>query len=167
MRRLCFGITGLLLLAGCSISDPEVQNIREGDRLPDFVVEMQDGTSLSGSELREVPSLILFFNTTCPDCRKTIPVVQKAYENFGKTVRFVAISRAQQSDEVKSWWSSNGISIPYSAQPDRKVYELFASSRIPRIYISGSDGIVEACFADNPCPDYDLLAGALEKVTSR
>ena len=85
-------------------------------------------------------------------------------EQFGDAVRFVAISRAQTAEEVSAWWKQNGIGIPFSAQADRKVYELFASSRIPRIYISDREGIVQACFDDNPCPDYERLSGALTKV---
>lgn len=164
MQKIWCGITGLFLLAGCVGFSHEGREVQPGDRLPAFVVEMEDGTSLAAAELQGLPSLILFFHTSCADCRQTIPVVQQAYELFGDDVRFVAISRAQTAEEVSAWWKQNGIGIPFSAQADRKVYELFASSRIPRIYISDREGIVQACFDDNPCPDYERLSGALTKV---
>ena len=167
MQRFLCGISALLLLAGCRGSAPEGPDVQPGDPLPSFLLEMADGSSLTNAELKGMPSLILFFHTSCSDCQRTIPVVQQAYEQFGETLRFVAVSRGQSKDEVSSWWHHNGITIPYSAQKDRKVYELFALSRIPRIYVSGSDGIVQACFHDNPCPDYETLSAALARVTAQ
>ena len=164
MQRFLCGITALLLLAGCRGSAPEGLDIQPGDPLPSFLLEMADGSSLTNTDLKGMPSLILFFHTSCSDCQRTIPVVQQAYEQFGQTVRFVAVSRAQSKDEVSSWWLLNGITIPYSAQKDRKVYELFALSRIPRIYISDSYGVVQVCFTDNPCPDYGTLSASLGKL---
>ena len=167
MQRFLCGITALLLLAGCRGSNPEGLEVKPGDPLPIFVLEMEDGSVLTSSSLKGSPSLLVFFHTSCSDCQRTLPVVQQAYEHFGETVRFVAVSRAQSKEEVSSWWHNNGITIPYSAQQDSKVYELFALSRIPRIYVSGSDGIVQACFHDNPCPDYETLSAALAKVTAQ
>ena len=110
------------------------------------------------------PSLILFFHTSCPDCARTIPVVQKAYERFAGQIRFVAISRAQNADEIKSWWKEFGITIPFSPQKDQQVYQLFASSRIPRVYICNSKGIVVSSYDDNPCPTYENLEQDLDKL---
>lgn len=124
---------------------------------------MDDGTALSNSDLEGTYSLIVLFNTTCNDCRRTLPEVQKAYLNYGKRIRFVAISRAQSREDVSEWWEANGMSVPFSAQEDDKVFKLFARSRIPRIFISGTDGVVLYAFDDNPCPDF----AELDKVLCR
>ena len=54
--------------------------------------------------------------------------------------------------------------MPYSAQKDRNIYELFAVSRIPRIYISDENGTVRYIFTDDPVPSYDDLKSSLESL---
>lgn len=155
---LCF------LLTSCLHQEQQNSEIRPGDPLPAFAVTMDDGTLLHSSRLLGAPSLILFFHTGCSDCRRTIPLVQQAYERFGDKVRFVAVSRAQSAGEIRSWWEEHAISLPFSAQTDQSVYQLFATSRIPRIYISDAGGIVVRCYDDNPCPGLENLIQDLEEL---
>ena len=54
--------------------------------------------------------------------------------------------------------------MPYSAQEDRSVYEKFAKTRIPRIYIS-KDGIIRHIFTDDPVPSYDDLKSPLDELS--
>ncbi|MBR1699494.1 MAG: TlpA family protein disulfide reductase [Bacteroidales bacterium] len=164
MRRFLSGMTLAALAAACVYHQPDGQGIETGDRLPAFVVTMDDGSSLSSENLVGSPCLIVFFHTSCSDCRNTLPLVQKAYEQYAQRVRFVAISREQAASEVRSWWKEHGITLPFSAQEDRAVYELFASSRIPRIYICDGRGVVVRCFDDNPCPAFEDLDLALKDL---
>lgn len=53
--------------------------------------------------------------------------------------------------------------MPYSAQEDRHIYELFAGTRVPRIYMS-EDGIIRAVFTDDPLPGYDDLKAVLDSI---
>ena len=163
-RILVLLTTCALLLSGC-IKDAPGQggNVQPGDRLPAFSVRMDDGSILRSQDLAAGPALLVFFHTTCPDCQRTLPVVQQAFENY-PGVRFAAISRAESAEDIRAWWTEHGISLPFSAQEDRSVYALFASERIPRIYITETGGTVAACFDDNPCPDYADLARVLDTV---
>ena len=73
------------------------------------------------------------------------------------------ISREDPFESVSTYWSENNLTMPYSAQSDRKIYELFAKTRVPRIYIA-KDGVIKAIFTDSPVPDYDALVKALEEI---
>ena len=164
MNKLWTVLAALLLFVACTAQEPKADAVGPGDSITDFSVIMDDGTVLSSAGLAGSPSLIVFFNTTCADCRRTLPHVQTAYLNYGTKVRFVAISRAQAREDVSQWWAANGMSVPFSAQEDDKVYKLFAQSRIPRIFISGADGKVLYAYDDNPCPDFaelDKVLGSL------
>ena len=164
MRRFLFGIMLLALAAGCVYQQPEGKNIGVGDKIPAFDIVMEDGSSLSSEHLLGAPALLIFFHTTCPDCQRTLPVVQQAYERFGKEVRFVAISRGEGQADVRQWWNANGITLPFSAQQDSRVYELFATSRIPRVYVVDGKGIVRAAYDGNPCPEYAQLEKGLRAL---
>ena len=54
--------------------------------------------------------------------------------------------------------------MPYSAQESRYVYNKFASTRIPRVYICDKDGIIRYIFTDDPIPVYDDLMSSLESL---
>ena len=163
MRWICFGI-GILLAMACIRQEPESVYVHPGDRLPSFRLVMEDGSTLQTEDLLGAPSLLIFFNTTCRDCQTTLPLVQKVYEQYGSKLSFVAVSREQPAVEVRSWWNQNGITLPFSAQEDRMVYDLFATSRIPRIYIADREGVVLRMFDDNPCPVYEDLDQALKSL---
>lgn len=129
----------------------DVLNI--GDYLPDFTVTLNDGSQVTGEYMRGAVSCIVFFHTSCPDCSGLLPQMKEIYHEYtAKGVRFVFISREEEEASVASFWKENDLDMPYSAQKDRKVYELFAKSRVPRVYVSSDDGIIRSIFTDDPVP---------------
>ena len=94
------------------------------------------------------PSMIVFFNTACTDCRKELPIVQELFEEFSDRANFMAISRAEGRESVAAYWEKEKLEIPYSAQTDRNVFALFAKTTIPRIYIADASGTVKYIFIE-------------------
>lgn len=143
-----------LLLTGCSsIEDDETkERVVVGDRVPLFSVEMvKDGerSTFSTAQLTG-ETVIVFFNTTCPDCQRDLPKLNQYYlkHKVDEGFQMVAISREEGEEDVAAYWKDNGLQIPYSAQNDRRIYELFASSVIPRIYFVSAQGIVTRVFIE-------------------
>lgn len=146
--------------------DDDIPTIKEevviGDRLPEFTVQMSDGSSITSSSLQIGVSLVSFFHTSCPDCRQALPILQQIYDEYIVSgVRFAIISREEQAPSITAYWESNGLTMPFSAQSNRTIYELFAKSRIPRVYIN-KDGVIHYIFTDNPVPTYEELKSALD-----
>lgn len=154
-----------MLFTGCIHEKIEGGDVKVGDNLPEFSVIMNDGTVVTDKSLEGGVSFIMFFHTQCPDCSNTFPAVQEIYDEYlEKGVRFAFISREQGDDQIRDYWAEKGYSMPYSAQDDRKVYSLFAATRIPRIYISDKDGIVRYIYTDDPIPTYDDLKSSIESL---
>lgn len=153
----------ILTLSSSCIYDNSPESDKEivaGDTLPAFEVTLNDGLSLSNNDLSETKGVIIFFNTDCKDCRRELPELQKAYEKTKEESRWIAIARAESDESIAKFWKDNGITIPYSPQPDRKVYELFSSSGIPRIYIT--DGItVRLSYGPDNIPSPTVIAGEI------
>ena len=57
----------LCAMSSCIHEDPVSDEIKIGDAIPDFTVEMTDGSIVTGASLREGVSLIMFFFTQNPD----------------------------------------------------------------------------------------------------
>lgn len=143
-----------LLLTGCSsIEDDETkERVAVGDRVPLFSVEMvKDGerSTFSTAQLTG-ETVIVFFNTTCPDCQRDLPKLNQYYlkHKVDEGFQMVAISREEGEEDVAAYWKDKGLQIPYSAQNDRRIYELFASSIIPRIYFVSAQGVVTRIFIE-------------------
>ena len=153
----------VVMLSSCINDDQKTEEyVKVGDRIPEFCVEMNDGSVITSRELSNGVSFIMFFHTSCPDCQATLPEVQKIYDEFlPKGVRFALISREEERASVSLYWRTNDLTMPYSAQSSRVIYNLFASSRIPRVYIC-VDGVVKVIFTDNPNPTYEDMRSVLD-----
>lgn len=166
MKRLCAICFTVALLCVSCIKDKQTgADLMVGDRLPEFEVMLSDGTSVGTDLLSDGISCIMFYTTACPDCRETLPHMQRLYDEFApKGVSFAVISREEGSASISGYWDSEGLTMPYSAQEDRKIYELFAKTRVPRVYIN-KDGIIKAIFTDIPAnPTYEEMKAVIENL---
>ena len=146
-----------LVLWGCGSiheEDDVVERIVVGSRVPIFSVNVVDyeglTTSFSTNRLYG-ETVIVFFSTQCKDCQRELPELNDYYlkHKDDNGFQMVAISRAEGEQSVADFWSANNLQIPYSAQEDRKIYDLFASSVIPRVYFVSSSGIITKVLIEN------------------
>jgi peroxiredoxin len=81
------------------------------------------------------------------------------YEEYSGDDRVVifAVSREESDDDVSEYWDENGFTIPYSAQDDRAVYEMFSTLGVPKIYISDMKMVVRYIHSDVDMPTSDVL----------
>ena len=164
MKRIII-IAVMALLCGCIKEKQTDVDLKAGDSIPRFRVEMNDGSIVTDEDLKGRISVVMFFHTSCPDCQQALPRVQQLYDEYAsERVVFTLISREEGEDEIMSFWKDKGLKMPFSAQNDRKVYEKFAKTRIPRIYMNDKDGIIRHIFTDDPVPSYDELKISLESL---
>lgn len=150
MKKVVFplSLVMLLLVSGCGITEDDevIERVAVGDRVPAFSVEVVDNGVRSTFSTADIngETVIVFFNTSCEDCRRELPMLNEYYLSHrdGDGFRMVAISREEGEESVAAYWRANNLQIPYSAQEDRRVYNLFASSIIPRVYYLSAQGIV-------------------------
>lgn len=161
MRLIIFTIL-TTLFAGCVSEDlPGSETVvAAGDKLPYFSVTLADGLQVSRDKLQGRPSVIVFFNTTCEDCRRELPVIDQVGSDLDGLATFLAIAREEDEASIKAYWESEGLTLPYSPQPGRETYSLFATSGIPQIFISDESLTIRAIYG----PDDTLSAEKLTKV---
>lgn len=155
---------------GCiSDGDPDGPSLGAGDMLPQFSVELNNGRVVSTSTLKGKVAVIVFFNTGCPDCQKELPVIQNLWELYqnDETVEIFAIAREESATEISKYWKENNLTVPWSAQENRNIYNLFASSIIPRIYIADPSGLITASYDDSDMPDVEVLVNAIDDASKK
>ena len=160
--RLLIMFLSLISAVSCVFDDPENNfELKVGDTVPNFTVLLSDGTAVSSSDMNEGVALIMFFHTGCKDCQNTLPEVQKIYDEYKDRISVLLVSREQAYDEVQAYWQEKGYTLPYSPQQDRVIYNLFATSRVPRVYVC-NDGKITSCYKDDPIPTYDDLKSDIQ-----
>ena len=151
----------------CITEDKEISSdaieLQIGDRIPSFNITMNDGKTISDKDLIGQESVIVFFHTGCKDCQKELPIIQRYYENHPYTP-VICISRAQEKNSIATFWQANQLTLPYSAQESRNIFELFAYHTIPRVYIIDAEGIIRSIFTDNPLATYGDLVEAIQNA---
>ena len=143
----------------------EYVDLKPGDIVPNFSVVMNNGELFSTSSLKGNVSLIVFFHFFCPDCREELPVIQRVYNRFKdkKTVGVCCISREETASDIEAFWQENALTLSYSAQPDRTVYSLFSTERIPRVYVVKPDLKIYSAYSDSPVASYEELVADVLK----
>lgn len=138
-------LTLLGALSGC-INDKEEPefSLGPGSSLPEFSINLLDGTIFDTSRLSDTDEgnlLLLFFNTGCKDCQRELPEIQRMYEailldeSLSHDTRLICIAREENESSVRAYWALHNLTMPVSPQPDRKIYNLFATTGIPRVYL--------------------------------
>lgn len=136
-----------LICAGC-VDEPEGSLLAVGDDLPHFSVTLSGGTEVTSEQLAAQGGIILFFNTGCEDCRRELPLWQKYYE--ATHCNIVCISREEDAASVSDYWRLHHLTMPRSAQSDRRIYSLFAITGIPRAYAIAPPGRISALYTTPP-----------------
>ena len=118
--------------------------INEGDKAPDFTVEMLDGSKIKLSSLRGNVVLINFWATWCPPCRQEMAHLQEGViDHFaGKDLVVLPISRGEERATVEAFLQKMGYTFPVGLDKSQAIYRLYASNYIPRSVVVGKDGKV-------------------------
>lgn len=147
-----FWLAGLLGIIGCVTEKDEPQwALQAGDALPNFEVMTISGDTVRSADSYEATLIIVFFNTTCSDCQRELPEIQRQYEenlSLPEEERsiYICISREEGAPDVERYWQKEHLTLPVSAQNDRRIYSMFASIGIPRIFKSRNGEIMESIY---------------------
>ena len=156
----------LVVLVSACVDDGHERTTSEslvsvGDAIPDFVLTAADGTELSSASLGGRAYILNFFDTRCPDCQEELQVLQQVYDRYGPAVPLLNVPRSQTRQEVDDYWQQAGLSMPFYTPVNAGLYYRFARSGVPRTYVVGSEGTVQAAFADSPVAALDSLDALL------
>lgn len=150
----------LFLLSSCIYEKEEklVDVVVAGDVMPSFNVIDNKGNNVNSKDFIGKVSFITFFHTQCPDCVYELPICQQIYNKYvGEDLAFLCISREEAFSEVQDYWNINSFTMPFSAQEDRLVYNMFARSGIPFVVIADKKGVIRFIYNDKDMPNYNQL----------
>lgn len=114
-----------------------------GDKAPAFSCTTIDGQMFDLSKMKGKIVLINFFATWCGPCNSELPVLQKniweKYRN-NKSFSLIILGREHNVKEVSDFVKTKGFTMPFAPDPERKIFNLYATQSIPRNVIVGKNG---------------------------
>lgn len=118
--------------------------VKVGQVAPDFSVEMLDGRTIKLSELRGKVVMLCFWATWCPPCRQEMAHLQEGViDHFaGKDLVVLPISRGEKREVVEKFIADNGYTFGVGLDPERAIYDMYASNFVPRTFIINKAGRV-------------------------
>ena len=139
--------------------------VKEGMQAPDFTVEMFDGSTQTLSALKGRVVLVNFWATWCPPCREELKRVQQdLVERFaGEEFVFIPISRGEERETVAAFREQMGYTFAMGLDPERKIYDLFASNFIPRNFLIDKEGKVLVASVGYEPEEFDALIAKIEE----
>lgn len=169
---------GVLMLTACmdKLDTQDLVKVQIGEKVPHFNVSVtlpdssdwrfEDGKVVDYDSYANAGrrQFIMFFHTACSDCQRELPVIQEFYSRHKgeNVISFVCIARAESDADIMDYWCSNGLTLPYSPQADRRIFDQFADSGIPRIYVTDSNGFVTSIFTDRDKLTLEMLESSIE-----
>lgn len=140
--------------------------IKAGQMAPDFTVTMFDGRQQTLSSLRGKVVLLNFWATWCPPCREELArVPQEIVERFrGEEFVFLPISRGETREAVAAFREQMGYTFAMGLDPERAIYDLYASNYIPRNFLIDREGKVLVASVGYEPEEFDQLIQTIENA---
>ncbi len=148
----------LCTLTGCSTAAPDTQTaslsvppgLNVGAALPFRTLTAIDGQTIALDQPNKRVLLILFA-TWCSDSQRTIRQIQASNLVQQSDIQIVAIGREETIQSLQQFANDYQLSFPLVADPDRRLYQQFAQSGVPRlVLVDQNRRIVKHLLAEVP-----------------
>ena len=142
-----------------SVDDSIPIGISIGQRAPDFSLELRGGGRFNLSDSLGYPVLINVGATWCGPCLYEMPDIQRAYEDYGTSVRFIVVM-IEYKDTVDGFFDDTSYTFPVAYDPDGIILDLYDIEFIPATWILGRDGVIIETAVGSE--DYAFFSGWLD-----
>jgi peroxiredoxin len=118
---------------------------------PDFTLAQLNGNAASEiqeltlSSLRGKPTLINFWASWCPPCRRELPALQAAYAKYKDEIGFIAVNVKEDPATVSAFAEELGLDFPIALDPDGQISNVAYEVRgLPTTVFVDANGVVTA-----------------------
>lgn len=112
---------------------------------PDFTLPQLSDEPLTLSDFRGKPTLVNFWATWCPPCRRELPTLQATYTRYSDKIGFIAVDLQESAETVAAFAKELGLTFPIVLDQDGSISHVSYEVRgIPTTIFVDANGVVTA-----------------------
>ena len=142
-----------LLLMAASVIGSSAQGNATAQNPQDVDVLYAKNLLAIGTEAPAFPALkkgtwtvLDFWATWCPDCRREIPTVKEMYQKYGTRVKFIGISMDTDKQKLDNYTQANGVEweqySEFKKWKETQISKDYKISWLPTMYLINPEGKV-------------------------
>lgn len=136
-----------------------------GKAAPDFELEMLTGGKFKLSDCKGQIVVLDFWATWCGPCMQTMPLVEKAIEEFDpKQVRLVAVNLEEPAKNVQSVLARHNLHVPVALDEDGVAARKYEANAIPQTVIVDREGKVHRLYVGGGPDMVEQLTTSLKEL---
>ncbi len=129
-----------LLLCGCGQMTPA--GPFEGLTAPSFVAPLAGGGSLSLTDLRGKPVVLVFWASWCGPCRYEVPHVNKLFREVGDTAHVLSVNAGEGQAQVFEGIQTLDIRYPVVMDANGSIVRTYQAQTLPLVLVLDPNGRV-------------------------
>ena len=111
---------------------------------PDFSLTSLEGETITLSDYEgEKPVILEFFATWCPNCKRSMPVLNRLYGKYSDDVEVIAINMQEREGVVESFIQSQRFDFPVVMDPMRKALRAYNVRYTNTHIFITADGVIQ------------------------
>ncbi len=132
--------------AAAGIEDCPEAGDRRAEDLPDITLEcLGGGTPVDLSELTGVPTVINLWASWCKPCKKELPFLARADDEYGDALRIIGIDYKDESpDAAIELARASGVTYPQLVDQDEKTVAALKVAGLPQTVFVDAQGTIVA-----------------------
>jgi len=136
-----------------------------GKPAPDFELDMLTGGKFKLSDCKGQIVVLDFWATWCGPCMQTMPLVEKAMEEFDpKQVRLVAVNLEEPAKNVQAVLDRHSLKVPVALDEDGVAARKYEANAIPQTVIVDREGKVHRLYVGGGPDMVEQLSSALKAL---
>lgn len=140
---------------------PSLEN-KIGKHFPIENYKNQDGESFTSDYLKDKPTFINFWSTTCEPCIEELPYLNKLKEKLGDKVKFIAITH-DNNERVEKFLTKHEFNFQHITDSLKELQSYFKLIRNPMNFIIDKNGNIQKITGTIDESKFDLIVKILSE----
>lgn len=123
------------------------QRVQVNQEAPNFILPTLDGETIELNDLQGKAVLINFWGSWCIPCKREMPAIQDAYDQYqDHNFEVVTVNIQESQITASSFIKSNKLSLPVALDKSSQVYDAYDVYNLPASFFLNSDGTVKRIY---------------------